>query len=71
MPSETMPLTPAGWLSIMLIIAFFLVIATSFLSTRSITKPLKALVEKTKEISEGIFEGNLDISSPPEVLGTR
>ncbi len=26
-------------------------------------------MEKTKEISEGVFEGNLDISSPPEVLG--
>ena len=55
--------------AMMLIIAFFLVIGTSFLSTRSITKPLMALVEKTKEISEGVFEGNLDISSPPEVLG--
>jgi two-component system, NtrC family, sensor histidine kinase GlrK len=54
---------------LMLVIALLLVIATSFLSTRSITRPLRALVEKTKEISEGIFEGNLDISSPPEVLG--
>ena len=53
----------------MLVIALLLVIGTSFLSTRSITKPLKVLVEKTKEISEGVFEGNLDISSPPEVLG--
>ena len=55
--------------AMMLVIAFFLVIGVSFLSTRSITKPLKALVEKTKEISEGVFEGNLDISSPPEVFG--
>ena len=55
--------------ALMLVIAFFLVIGTSFLSTRSITKPLRTLVEKTKEISEGVFEGNLDISSPPEVLG--
>jgi two-component system sensor histidine kinase GlrK len=54
---------------IMLVVAFFLVIGTSLLSTRSITKPLKALVEKTKEISEGVFEGDLNISSPPEVLG--
>jgi two-component system sensor histidine kinase GlrK len=55
--------------ALMLIIGFFLVIGTAFLSTRSITKPLRALVEKTKEISEGDFEGNLNISSPPEVLG--
>ena len=55
--------------AMMLVIALFLVIGTSFLSTRSITKPLKVLVEKTKEISEGVFEGNLDISSPPEILG--
>jgi two-component system, NtrC family, sensor histidine kinase GlrK len=55
--------------AMMLVIAFFLVIGTSFLSTRSITKPLKALVEKTKEISEGVFEGDLAISSPPEIVG--
>jgi two-component system sensor histidine kinase GlrK len=55
--------------ALMLVIALFLVIGTSFLSTRSITKPLRALVEKTKEISEGVFEGDLVISSPPEVLG--
>ncbi len=54
--------------AIMLIVAIFLVIVTAFFSTRSITKPLLALVEKTKEISEGVFEGNLDVSSPPEVL---
>lgn len=54
--------------AIMLIVALFLVIATAYLSTRSITKPLMALVEKTKEISEGVFVGNLDVSSPPEVL---
>jgi len=53
----------------MLVIALFLVLATAFMSTRSITKPLKVLVEKTKEISEGVFEGDLNISSPPEVLG--
>jgi two-component system, NtrC family, sensor histidine kinase GlrK len=55
--------------AMMLVIAFFLIIGTSFLSTRSITRPLKVLVEKTKEISEGVFEGNLNISSPPEIFG--
>ncbi len=54
---------------LMLIVALFLVIGTSLASTRSITKPLKALIEKTKEISQGVFEADLHISSPPEVLG--
>ena len=52
---------------IMLTVAFVLVIGTSFLSTRSITKPLKVLMEKTKDIAKGVFEGDLSISSPPEV----
>jgi two-component system, NtrC family, sensor histidine kinase GlrK len=50
-----------------LIIALVLAVVASFLSTRSITKPLMVLVEKTREISRGVFEGNLRISSPPEV----
>jgi two-component system sensor histidine kinase GlrK len=52
---------------IMWIIALFLVLFTSFFATRSITKPLKALMEKTKEISKGIFKGDLNITSPPEM----
>ena len=52
---------------IMLTVAFILVIGTSFLSTRSITKPLMVLMEKTKDISKGVFEGDLNIASPPEV----
>ncbi|HBA53262.1 MAG TPA: hypothetical protein DCZ04_02060, partial [Syntrophorhabdus aromaticivorans] len=58
----------AGTLAIlMLAIAFVLVIGTSFVSTRSITKPLAALMDKTKEISKGIFEGEINIPSPPEL----
>ena len=58
----------AGTLAIlMLIVALILVIGTSFASTRSITKPLTALREKTKEISRGMFEGELNIPSPPEL----
>ncbi|OPY81781.1 MAG: Alkaline phosphatase synthesis sensor protein PhoR [Syntrophorhabdus sp. PtaU1.Bin153] len=58
----------AGTLAIiMLTIAFALVVGTSFLSTRSITKPLTALMDKTKEISKGVFEGELNIPSPPEL----
>ena len=52
---------------IMLTVAFVLVIGTSFLSTRSITKPLAVLMEKTKDIAKGVFEGDLNVTSPPEV----
>jgi two-component system sensor histidine kinase GlrK len=52
---------------IMLTMAFVLVIGTSFLSTRSITKPLMVLVEKTKDIAKGVFEGNVKVVSPPEI----
>jgi two-component system sensor histidine kinase GlrK len=48
-------------------IAVILGIATSFWITRSITKPLTVLMEKTKEISKGIFDVNLKIPSPPEI----
>jgi two-component system sensor histidine kinase GlrK len=48
-------------------IAFILVIGTSFFTTRSITKPLMVLIEKTKEVSRGIFKGDLNIASSPEV----
>lgn len=51
----------------MSIIALFLVIAISFLITRSITKPLTILRERTKEISKGVFDGNLNHPAPPEV----
>jgi two-component system, NtrC family, sensor histidine kinase GlrK len=52
---------------VMLVVAFILAIGTSFLGTRSITRPLAELVGKTREISRGSFEGNLRVSSPPEV----
>ncbi len=52
---------------LILIIALMLTVGASFVSTRSITKPLMVLVEKTREISKGVFEGNLRIHSPPEV----
>jgi two-component system sensor histidine kinase GlrK len=48
-------------------IAIVLVTVTSFLNTRSITRPLRILMEKTKEISKGIFDDNLNITSPPEI----
>jgi two-component system sensor histidine kinase GlrK len=48
-------------------IAIVLIIVTSFLNTRSITQPLTILMEKTKEISKGVFDNNLKITSPPEI----
>lgn len=48
-------------------IAILLVIGTSYFITHSITKPLTLLTDKTKEISEGIFECHLQITSPPEM----
>lgn len=55
-------------LSILMFVgAVLIVILGSLVSTRSITKPLKLLMAKTREVSRGVFEGNLDIGSPREV----
>ncbi len=43
------------------------ILLLSLVITRSVTKPIGALKQKTREISEGKFEGNLRISSPPEL----
>jgi two-component system sensor histidine kinase GlrK len=48
-------------------IAIVSLIVASFFITRSITRPLTILMEKTKEISKGVFNDNLNISSPPEI----
>jgi len=48
-------------------IAIVSLIIASFLITRSITRPLTILMEKTKEISKGVFNDNLNIPSPPEI----
>jgi len=47
--------------------ALLLVIIGVFMNTRGITKPLRILVDKTKEISRGVFKGDLAIASPLEV----
>jgi len=52
---------------LMFAIAVLLVVLGSFASTRGIINPLRTLREKTKEISRGVFEGNLNIASPGEV----
>jgi two-component system sensor histidine kinase GlrK len=48
-------------------IAIILVLAASFWITRSISKPLTILMDKTKEISKGVFDDDLNITSPPEI----
>jgi two-component system, NtrC family, sensor histidine kinase GlrK len=51
----------------MVIAAIGLTLVTSLFITRAITRPLKILVDKTRDISNGVFESQLNISSPPEV----
>ncbi|MBI2996970.1 MAG: HAMP domain-containing protein [Deltaproteobacteria bacterium] len=47
--------------------SLLLVVAISFLMTRGITRPVAALKRKTREISQGNLEGDLKVSSPPEI----
>jgi two-component system sensor histidine kinase GlrK len=42
-------------------------IIISILITRSITHPLSFIRKKTRQVARGDFEGNLDLSSPPEI----
>jgi two-component system sensor histidine kinase GlrK len=42
-------------------------ILLAFSITRSITVPLSRMKKKTGEIAEGIFEADLNLSSPPEI----
>ena len=42
-------------------------IVLSILITWSITAPLRAMKKKTREISGGIYEADLNITSPPEI----
>ena len=43
------------------------ILLLSLVITRSVTKPIGALKRKTQEISNGKFEANLRIASPPEL----
>lgn len=49
------------------VVTVLLVILLSFLITRSIANPLLKLVKKTKDIQNGIFDRDLDVSAPPEI----
>ena len=48
-------------------VSLILMVAISLIITRSVTKPLSALKERTSEIARGEFDGKLEFSSPPEV----
>ena len=52
---------------VMIISTIGLILVTSIFITRAITRPLKILVDKTRDISDGVFDARLNISSPPEV----
>jgi two-component system sensor histidine kinase GlrK len=47
--------------------SIFLVTISSFFITRSVTRPLNLLMDKTREIPQGVFKGDLSIPSPPEI----
>jgi two-component system sensor histidine kinase GlrK len=48
-------------------VALGLIVIISVFITRSITRPIALLVEKTKEMAQGKYPGDLKIQSPPEV----
>lgn len=52
---------------VMVAAALFWGIIAALFTTRGITKPLYIMMNKTKEISRGVFKGNLNVSSPPEI----
>jgi two-component system sensor histidine kinase GlrK len=43
-------------------------ITISYLINRSITQPISLLVKRTRDIGRGDFKGNLNLSSPPELV---
>ncbi len=43
------------------------IVVISLVITRSITRPISALKQKTRRIARGNFEGELQLSSPPEM----
>ena len=43
------------------------ILVISFFLTRGITRPISLLMAKTRDISRGAFEGDLHLSSPPEM----
>jgi two-component system sensor histidine kinase GlrK len=52
---------------VMTVFSLIFGITISIFITRSITKPLSAMRNKTREIARGNYESNLNLSSPPEI----
>ena len=52
---------------VMTVFSLIFGITVSILIARSITKPLAVMRNKTREIARGNYEGNLNLSSPPEI----
>jgi two-component system sensor histidine kinase GlrK len=52
---------------IMTVFSLIFGITISIFITRSITKPLAAMRNKTREVARGNYESNLNLSSPPEI----
>ncbi|MHB9097043.1 MAG: ATP-binding protein [Syntrophales bacterium] len=50
------------------LITALLAILLSFYITRSITNPLITLVKKTREVPAGVFNCDLEVSAPPEIV---
>jgi len=55
--------------TVMTIISLLFGLLISIFITRSITKPLTLVKKKTQAIASGNFEGDLKLSSPPEIAG--
>ncbi len=55
------------WTIWVAMLALLGVLTVSFFITRSITKPISVLIDKTREISNWVFQGDLNLSSPPEI----
>jgi two-component system, NtrC family, sensor histidine kinase GlrK len=49
------------------IASLLFILILSLLMARSITRPISVLKNKTREIAKGRFEGDLRLSSPPEI----
>lgn len=52
---------------IIAIISLFWGITISLFITRSITKPLSIMIDKTREIANGVLKSDLNLFSPPEI----
>lgn len=57
----------AGFAFVMTAVSLLFGIILSVFITRSITAPISEMKKKTRDIASGIFEDNLNLTSPPEI----